>query len=260
MYATTATAAALALAAGCSTATPAKSPTVIEQISQESCRGNAYATAALAQNLGESAPRCVDDTWTFAIPAADPAFTPRRTEVAWGLRKGGFNLTEGSELTFEALVSARLGPAGTSDDDWHVFWQFVGTTAGEWRAPNFQIGVRHGKLRLWGGASHPDHKWTGPDFSWSRDLADFSDDRVYRVRVRALLSTDPAMGTLDAWVDGAHLVQAWHPVSAQGLRPSTMVPEHADLHVRSGLYRGTDAPHAPPTYAQSVTMRVLEMK
>lgn len=119
--------------------------------------------------------------------------------------------------------------------------------------------MRAGKLRLWGGASHPEHDWGGSDYSWSLDLADYVDERTYRVRLQATLSTDPNQGVIDAWVDGRHVVRGWRPVSRTGRRPGTIVPEQSQLMVRSGLYRGTDAPHATPTYEQWLQVRLREL-
>lgn len=248
---------AMTLLAGACASAP--TPTVLDDVAQGGCSGNAYATSALAQNLGDAAPTCSDDVWTFTIPARVAPASPRRTEIVWGLHHGTLDTGEGADLVFDADITAHLGDAGRSNDDWHVFWQIVGMTRGQWKGPDFQIGVRAGRLRLWGGAGHPAHDWNGPNYAWDRPLTEFVDGRAYHVRVEAHLSTDPGLGRLSAWVDGKQVVDDWVPKSPTGRLPGTIVPEQSDVHVRSGLYRGTDKPHLPPTYEQDVTVRVREL-
>lgn len=253
----------LAVLAACAAAPPrpiaARVPTVTADVDQAGCTQNAFATSELAQNLGPARARCRSGMWNFVVPAQNPAPTPRRTEIVWGLRHGTLDVGDGARLVFDADIIAHLGPAADSDRDWHVLWQLVGRTRGEWKAPDIQIGVRAGQLRVWGGASHAEHRWGGPDYSWVRPLGPYEDGRRYRVRLETRLSTDPARSRISAWLDGRAVVTNWSPVSEQGLPPGTIVPEQSEVHVRSCLYRGTDAPAQPPGYAQWVTLQVHEL-
>lgn len=195
--------------------------------------------------------RCDRDDWTFRIPASAHPGTPRRTEAVWK------DVPVNGVLDFETYLTAHLGEGARLPGNWQVVWQLHGPVKGRWGPPAMGLSIDEGKLRIAGGNGHPDHSWEGHDYWWRRDLANFADGRVYRVRVQSRLSTDPAKGWISVWVDGRQVLDHYKPTSRQGRHPGTVYPGQTPLASRTGLYRGSQPGAERPTDEQSVRMRIV---
>lgn len=118
--------------------------------------------------------------------------------------------------------------------------------------------VRKGELRLGGGSGHPNQNWSTRNYEWIRKLATYQDNKPFRVKIQAYLSSDPKKGWVSAWVNGVQVLNQYRPTSyAGGLQPGTYYPGQSYVASRTGLYRGTQS-GAIPTYRQSVTAKVIQ--
>ncbi|MBK9102900.1 MAG: heparin lyase I family protein [Austwickia sp.] len=190
-------------------------------------------------------------SWFFRLPPMSTPPQNRRSELWWAKDGRELQFSEGHLVSYSADVAASLGPAASRPDDWHVLWQLISTTDGEWKGRAVTLDVSGGRLRLTGGTGNPAHDPnTGQNYHWVRDLAPFTNDRTYRIRLEVFLSRDPEYGWVSAWVDGQQVVEHWRPSSGQGYRAGTFFEGSAPLNIRSGLYRGTEGHGPRPTTEQ----------
>ncbi len=210
-------------------------------------------TAGTTHAWGGREPRVSGETWRFELqPTARPE-NPRRSELWWDVYGTPAAYREGDVANYSADFRADLGAASNTNPDWHVVWQLHGATHGVWKGPAMTITIANGVLRMTGGSGHPAHDHNaaaGRYYAWFKDLVPFENGRTYRLRVQALLSTDPGVGWISAWVDGRKLLDRWQPVSHTGLRPGTIMPGQPVVNNRAGLYRGTLDGGRVPTYRQ----------
>ncbi len=223
------------------------------------CRSALSVNEKVAQG-GSLPAQCTSTGWHYVIPAAPNPVTPRRVETVWAMNGKPVVFHEGDTVHFRATFTGQLGAAAQDDNNWHVMWQLHGiSTDGVWRSPLLGINVRHGQLRLGGGAGHPNHSYDplSRNYEWSRDLAAYADGRTYDVAVTIFLSTNPDQGWIDAWVNGRKVLTHWHPISPQGNRPGTFYPNQPEIASRNGLYRGTQNNAPIPTYQQSMRIEMI---
>ncbi|WP_168582212.1 heparin lyase I family protein [Gephyromycinifex aptenodytis] len=191
------------------------------------------------------------DQWDFVLPATKSAPDRRRSELWWALDGAAVSYSEGDVATYQAEVTAKLGQAANERGQWHVLWQLLGTTNGQWKGPSIALTVADGQLRITGGNGHEGHNpGAGRVYSWANDLAPYVDGRTYQVKIQDYLSSDPNSGWISVWVDGKKVLDRWRPTSRTGLRPGTFYPGSSEVYSRSGLYRGSDRTKTP-TYQQS---------
>lgn len=210
-------------------------------------RYSAYKTHAWDGNQ----PLVGSDQWDFVLPATKNPPDRRRSELWWALNRAAVSYGEGDVATYQAEVTAKLGPAAAERRQWHVLWQLLGTTDGQWKGPSIALVAADGQLRITGGNGHAAHNPSaGRVYNWSRDLAPFVDGRRYTVKIQDYLSSDSSAGWVTVWVDGKKVVDRWRPTSRTGLRPGTFYRGSSEVYSRSGLYRGSDGVR-PPTYTQS---------
>lgn len=199
-----------------------------------------------------------DNTWRFPLPARDQPLQPRRSEVHWKVNGERAVHYDGEIVTFEGDFAVYLGEAGKHDFDWHVVWQLHGPdAAGGWKGPAMGFNIRNSKWRVGGGGGHLDHDNATHNMEWSVDIKDFVDGVKTRLKITTLLSSDPSLGWISVWVDGAQVLDKWKPISKQGFSPGTYYNQY--VVQRNGLYRGTQNIGASdvsgytssiPTYAQ----------
>lgn len=199
------------------------------------------------------------DHWSFVLPAASRPPAKRRSEVWWANNGAAVSYRAGAVATYEAEVTAVLGRAAFEQRQWHVLWQLLGTTNGQWKGPSIALTAADGQLRITGGNGHADHNPSaGRVYNWSRDLAPYVDGRTYRVKIQDYLSSDPSRGWVSVWVNGKKVVNRWTPTSRTGQRPGTFYPGSSEVYSRSGLYRGSSGVR-PPTYTQSARHAKIRM-
>lgn len=236
----------MAVSANSATAAPFSRVPVSTSGAAEESRFTPYKT----QMTAAKAPVKLGSTWTFDMPAMSSPPEPRRTEVWWALDKQAVSYGEGDVASYMADVSFDLGAAADAADHWHCLWQLHGPTNGTWSGPAMCLGVIGGYLRMWGGHGHPKHDYRDNYYYWSIPLVRVSNRTKYRVKVQSYLSSDPQLGWVSAWVNGASVLSRVRPRSNKGLMPGTLYPGMPEVWNRSGLYRGCNGNTQPPRYRQ----------
>ncbi|WP_168582205.1 heparin lyase I family protein [Gephyromycinifex aptenodytis] len=217
-----------------------------------SCGGEGDARRAHTQENGEP-PICYGSSWNFVLPA-DPTPAPRRrSEVFVSQGREPRTYRPGDEVHFAATITGFLGAAADTTTDWHVLWQVLGQTNGQWKGPSMALIVADGRLALSGGNGHPEHG-EGNSYQWNRLITPYRDGTPYRIEIDSRLDAE------DGWVtvrlDGETVLDRYRPRTAEGKRLGTVYPGQDELTERYGLYRGSDA--KPPAYAQMVRQDVVE--
>lgn len=200
---------------------------------------------ALAHMMnGATDPWCNNGVYTYELPPDSDPIGPRRSETEWARGNGRATYREGDTLVYEADISGDLGQAAYERDNWHVIWQPQGRTNGQWGAFAQGLQIMDGQLRLVGGGIT--NNW------WTKKLASWENNRVYRVKIVVKLSQDPSKGWIDAYVDGKKVVHQFKNPSG------TLNRGQPEVVNRSGLYRGVGSnrgAHAGPKYHQSIKIR-----
>lgn len=188
--------------------------------------------------------------WTFRLPATHNPPSTRRSELWWSKDAAtNIALHKGDLLTYEDRVTAHLGGAGASNNDWHLLWQLHGPTNGVWSGPAMSLSVRDGQLFLTGGSGHPKHS-RQTYYQWFKNLATYRDGRTYKFKIQTYLTPYPDSAWISVWIDGKQVLHKWQPVSSYGHRSGTLNPGQPEVAVRSGLYRGTGDGYPRPTTSQ----------
>lgn len=210
--------------------------------------------ARRAHTQGNSTPPiCSDDSsWNFIVPADEDPALRRRSEVFVSQGEDARIYHSGEYVHYSAVITGSLGEAADTTTDWHVLWQVLGRTDGEWKGPSMALLVADGRLALTGGNGHPQHE-ADRSYQWNRLITPYRDGTPYRVTIDAYL--DAQDGWVTVQLDGETVLDRYRPRTAQGRQVGTIYPGQSELTERYGLYRGSD--ESPPTYAQMVEQDVV---
>jgi hypothetical protein len=151
-------------------------------------------------NVGASAPVLV--TSTVAPPARAALFTVpaggTRSEIEPNVR----NFVEGSEYYFGDSIT--LPPSfPTAETSWQVITQWKNNGDG---SPPVELKVGSGNIVIDGGYGYP----TGPRL-WSRNVGPAATGRQIQLVVHIKFSSNPAVGSLDVWMDGRKVISGYKP-------------------------------------------------
>jgi hypothetical protein len=136
-------------------------------------------------------------------------------------------LREGDDLWF--AFSTRLKDVPLSTSEWQVVAQWKNDGEG---SPPMSLNVANGKYELSGGYGWPGtNNPTTPKTS-SRSLGAAANGQWDDWLIHIKFSSDPAVGTIDAWRNGEQLVSGWHPTGG------TLYP-NLGSYVKVGYYRST---------------------
>jgi hypothetical protein len=163
-------------------------------------------------DVGASAPVLV----TSAVNA--PAKAARFTVPGGGTRSeiepNVVNFTEGADYYFGDSFTL---PANfpVNETSWQVFAQWKNADTG---SPPVELKIGHGNVILDGGYGYP----TGPAGSkyWTQTLSPAATARQMTVVLHIHFSSNPSLGSIDAWVDGTRVLAGYHPISGT-LYPSS---------------------------------------
>ena len=172
-----------------------------------------------------------------------------RSEVFWRYASGKpLRVGEGDRLTCDYSVTPHLGGTASDRDQWQVLWQLHGPDkGGEWPQPPLNLHVRADTWRIGGGAGRP-----GGTEAYAKPFVPFVDDRQVTWRLDVVVSQDPSLARVDAWLDGRKVVDDWHPPAG------TRYPQHAWLGVKTGVYVGSTGGAAVPTNRRYTTQDLLK--
>ncbi len=185
------------------------------------------------------------------VPAGVTPADKYRSEFFWSDPGGPqVKVGEGDRLRCRLQIGPHLGASGAERGVWQVVWQLHGPLRdGQWPAPPLNLHVRGGSWRIGGGAGRPDGY-----ADYAKPFPAFVDDKNVVWDFDILVSQDPARARVDAWLDGEHVVEDWHPPSG------TRYPDHAWLSMKSGLYTGSDPGTPPPTGRRYVTFSPMDCR
>lgn len=235
---------ALGLLAACSGPPPAptapttSTPTTSPQPSGASSSPGAPGATPVQLTMGtrEGQNGALQPWWTGSsvhaeVPAGLPVEPKYRSEFFWNSPNGPrLRVGEGDRLRCRLQIGPHLGGTGADRDIWQVVWQLHGPNKqGWWPAPPLNLHVRGGSWRIGGGAGREDGH-----AEYYKPFTPFVDGKTVTWEFDILVSQHRDKARVDAWMDGAHVVKAWHPASG------TMYPSHAWLTMKSGLYTGND--------------------
>ena len=205
------------------------------------------------------APFAIGKVYVARHTPAPEAPQKRRSEVIWYTDGQVAKLTApwtGQTLHYIGYVTGELAGA-VGSDDWQLLWQAHGPSGSRgWHPPPLSLAVDARGLVVTGGEGHPTYGWQG---GWSVPLVPWTDGRVYKVELKIIVSPDPAVASVSAWVDDVQLVNNYKPVARNGQAVGTCYSDHEYLESRSGLYRGTMNPPGR-VIDQWVAWRVLRAK
>lgn len=202
---------------------------------------------------GATVPWCVNDTWTYELPADPTPYSPRRSETEWAHGSeaewsnggGRARYREGETLVYEADMTGNLGQAAApGSPDWHAVWQAQGLTHGVWAAQPEALMIGNGRIRVVGGGI------TGT--WWDKTISSYEDHKTYRVKLVIYLSSVPGKGWIDAYVNGNKVLDHFYPHSG------TLNEGQPEVVSRSGLYRGVGSirgAQVGPKYEQWIKIR-----
>lgn len=163
-------------------------------------------------DVGASAPVLV--TSTVNAPAKAARFTVPGGGTRSEIEPNVVNFTEGSDYYFgDSYTLPTTFPVNATS--WQVITQWKNANDG---SPPVELKIGGGNVILDGGYGYP----TGAPGSkyWSQTLAPAATARQQTVVLHIHFSSDPSLGSIDAWVDGTPVLTAYHPVGGT-LYPSS---------------------------------------
>lgn len=214
------------------------------------CPGPGLGYGRIVQRGGALA-TCTQDGYNFVIPALDPPGQEnRRSEVFWGT-KTEQRYREGETMIFDGQFVAQLGPAARNAANFHFIWQAHGprTDGSAFSRPLVHLNASMGRLVLGGGGGHPN---VADAARWYKDVGELANETPTQVRIEMKLSTQATQGWVSVWVNGAQVLNRFHPPHG------TFYPGGAWIQSRGGLYRGSPG-GAQPRYQQSITWKISQI-
>jgi len=151
-------------------------------------------------NDGASAPVLV--TSTVAPPALAAQFTVPARGTRSEIEPNVANFVEGSDYYFGDTITL---PASfpTAESSWQVITQWKNDGTG---SPPVELKVGNGNILMDGGYGYP----TGPRL-WSKTIGPAATGRPINLVVHILFSSNPAVGSLDVWMDGVQVISGYKP-------------------------------------------------
>jgi hypothetical protein len=156
-------------------------------------------------DVGAAAPVLV--TSTVNAPSKAARFTVPGGGTRSEIEPNVVNFTEGADYYFgDSYTLPTTFPV--NETSWQVITQWKNADDG---SPPVELKIGHGNVILDGGYGYP----TGPAGSkyWTQTLAPAATARQQTVVLHIHFSSNPALGSIDAWVDGAPVLTGYHPVA-----------------------------------------------
>lgn len=151
-------------------------------------------------NVGASAPTLV--TSTTLAPEKAARFTVPAGGSRSEIEPSVANFVEGNDYWFGySLTLPSTFP--TAETSWQVITQWKNEGTG---SPPVELKIGSGKFIVDGGYGHP----TGPKL-WAKDIGAATTGRVVDLVVHIKFSSDPNVGTIDAWLDGTQTIAGYKP-------------------------------------------------
>jgi hypothetical protein len=155
-------------------------------------------------NVGASAPVIV--TSSVNAPAKAAEFTVPGGGTRSEIEPNVVNFTEGSDYYFgDSFTLPTTFPV--NETSWQVITQWKNSDDG---SPPVELKIGHGNVILDGGYGNP----TGPAGSkyWTQTLAPAATATQTQVVLHIHFSSNPSVGSIDAWVNGAQVLAGYHPI------------------------------------------------
>ncbi len=156
-------------------------------------------------NVGAAAPVLV--TSTVNAPAKAARFTVPGGGTRSEIEPNVVNFTEGSDYYFgDSFTLPATFPV--NETSWQVITQWKNADNG---SPPVELKIGHGNVILDGGYGYP----SGPAGSkyWTQTLAPATTAQQTTVVLHIHFSSNPTLGSIDAWVGGTQVLTNYHPVS-----------------------------------------------
>jgi hypothetical protein len=156
-------------------------------------------------NVGAAAPTLVTSTVNASAKAA--RFSVPGGGTRSEIEPDVVNFTEGADYYFgDTFTLPTTFPV--NEASWQVISQWKNADTG---SPPVELKIGHGNVILDGGYGYP----TGPAGSkyWTQTLAPATTATPMTVVLHIHFSSNPALGSIDAWVGGTQVLTAYHPVS-----------------------------------------------
>ena len=151
-------------------------------------------------NVGASAPVLV--TSTVAPPAQAAQFTVPAGGTRSEIEPNVATFVEGSDYYFgDSITLPATFP--TAESSWQVITQWKNDGTG---SPPVELKVGNGNVLIDGGYGYP----TGPRL-WSKTVGPAATGRQINLVVHILFSSNPAVGSLDVWMDGTQVISGYKP-------------------------------------------------
>lgn len=132
-------------------------------------------------------------------------------------------------LTADFVAQVDLGAATADRGEWSVVFQLIGPArTGGWPAPPLTLHIRDNSWRIGGGAGISG----GTKAAYAPNHPAFHNGIAVHWRFAVVVSSNPGSDRVDAWLNGRHVVTAWHPPAG------TIYPTQDHLLIKSGLYTG----------------------
>ncbi len=156
-------------------------------------------------DVGAAAPVLV--TSTVDAPAKAARFTVPGGGTRSEIEPNVVNFTEGADYYFgDSFTLPTTFPV--NETSWQVITQWKNADDG---SPPVELKIGHGNVILDGGYGYP----TGPAGSkyWTQTLAPAATAQQTTVVLHIHFSSNPTLGSIDAWVGGTKVLSGYHPVS-----------------------------------------------
>ena len=156
-------------------------------------------------DVGASAPVLV--TSTVNAPAKAARFTVPGGGTRSEIEPNVVNFTEGADYYFgDTFTLPTTFPV--DETSWQVITQWKNADTG---SPPEELKIGHGNVILDGGYGYP----TGPAGSkyWTQTLAPATTATQTTVVLHIHFSSNPSLGSIDAWVNGTQVLTGYHPIS-----------------------------------------------